>query len=218
MRDHTVREDSGAGLKVMMSIPWPVAYTAVEFELPLREIASFQEMGLPMTLRPAANAAIALARTEDDLIFNGSRETGVDGLLTVKGSQSVEGFDWNTIGDAANTIIAAITKLDGAGLHGPYTLALAPGLYNLLLRRYPQGEMTELQHLSVMVTSGIVKSPAIASGGVLMAYGKEFASIVLGQDIMTGFIGPESTGFRFVISESVFLRIVFPEAICVLRP
>nr|HID14514.1 hypothetical protein [Anaerolineae bacterium] len=52
-----------------------------------------------------------------------------------------------------------MTILDGAGFHGPYCLALAPDRYNLLLRRYPQGTVSELEHVKTMVTDGVFKAP-----------------------------------------------------------
>ncbi|MHB9030497.1 MAG: family 1 encapsulin nanocompartment shell protein, partial [Candidatus Latescibacterota bacterium] len=57
---------------------------------------------------------------------------------------------------------------------------------------------------------------AIGSGGILLASGVQFASIVLGQDITTGFIGPEGSGYAFSLSESIFLKINIPQAMCVL--
>ncbi|MHB9029744.1 MAG: family 1 encapsulin nanocompartment shell protein, partial [Candidatus Latescibacterota bacterium] len=154
MQEHMVRENREAGSSVLASTPWPLAYLHVEFRMPVREIAAFEEMGLPMNMRSAMHAALEIARMEDDLLFNGDKELRVDGLLNVPGSQTVGVTGWENVGAAADTIIKAINALDSAGFHGPYTLALSPNLYNLLLRRYPQGEMTELQHIGVMVSQG----------------------------------------------------------------
>lgn len=216
MQEHMVRENRETGSHILVSTPWPLAFIQVEFRMPVREIASSEEMSIPVNMRPAMHAALEIARLEDDLVFNGDTELRVNGLLNVPGSQAVGITGWENIGAAADTIIKAITALDSAGFHGPYTLALSPNLYNLLLRRYPQGEMTELQHIGVMVTRGIVKAAAISSGGVLLAAGAQFVSVVLGQDITTGFIGPEGSGYAFSISESIFLKINVPQAICVL--
>jgi uncharacterized linocin/CFP29 family protein len=58
-----------------------------------------------------------------------------------------------------------VTGLDDAGFHGPYCLALAPALFNLLYRRYPQGDGTELDQVKTIVTDGVFKAPALKNGG-----------------------------------------------------
>jgi uncharacterized linocin/CFP29 family protein len=121
------------------------------------------------------------------------------------------------VGAAADDILKAVTKLDGAGFHGPYTLALAADLYHLLFRRYSQGGFTEMGHLGTVVTEGIVKAPALSAGGVLLASGKQYATILLGQDLMAGFVGPANGAYEFIISESLALRLLVPQAVCVLK-
>jgi uncharacterized linocin/CFP29 family protein len=96
-------------------------------------------------------------------------------------------------------------------------MGLAPRRYNLLFRRYPQGEGTELGHLRTIVTGGICKAPVLKDGGVLLASGKQFAEIVLGQDMSVGFIGPAEENLEFSISESLVPVIHAPGAICVLK-
>jgi len=68
-----------------------------------------------------------------------------------------------------------------------------------------------------MVTGGVFKAPILESGGVLLASGRQFASIVLGQDMTIGFIGPAGGEVEFSISESLALRIRQPQALCVLK-
>ncbi len=216
MQERTVRENQAAGSSISVSAPWPLAFLHAEFRIPVREIASFEDGNVPFNIRPAMEAAREVARMEDGLVFNGDADMKVDGLLNVPGGKTVAISGWESVGGAAETVIEAVTTLDRAGYPGPYTLALAPELYNRLLRRYQQGMMTELQHIQVMVTGGIYKSATIGSGGVLLAAGSQFASIVLGQDITAGFIGPEGSGYVFSVSESLFLKINVPEAICVL--
>ena len=62
--------------------------------------------------------------------------------MNVEGAGSYSLSKWEKVGTAADQIIDAVTKLDEAGFHGSYSMALAPSLFNLLLRRYPQGAGT----------------------------------------------------------------------------
>lgn len=205
------------GAEVVSSGVVPVLSISDRFTLPVRDIANFEQYGLVLDLGGAARAAMRCARKEDDLLFNGSRELGVSGLLAARGVQSSKLKPWTEVGTAAEDIMAAINKLDAVGCHGPYTMALTPERYNVLFRRYPQGPGTELEHVSQMVAEGIVKAPALASGGVLLAAGVQFAAIILGQDLVTGFVGPSGGDYEFRISESLALRLVQPEAVCVLK-
>jgi uncharacterized linocin/CFP29 family protein len=107
--------------------------------------------------------------------------------------------------------------LDEAGYHGPYALALSPARFNLLYRRYLQGIGTELEHIRTIVTEGVFKAPVMKSGGVLLATGKKYASLPLGQDMAAGFVGPMGDSFEFSVSESLALLIREPASICVLK-
>lgn len=185
------------------------------FCLSKRDLAAFERDKVMLDTMPIAEAAIDCAKLEDDLVFKGAPD--VSGLLTTKGSNHLKLSSWEPVGTAAEDIIKAVTLLDDAGFHGPYSLALAPALYNLLLRRYPTSNISELEHVKTIAAEGIIKTPALESGGVLIASGRQFASIVLGQDMAVGFIGPVAEKLEFSISESLAPFIRAPKAICVLK-
>jgi uncharacterized linocin/CFP29 family protein len=193
----------------------PVSLIKSEFTLGKRDLASYEKDKLAIDLNPVARAAIDCAAKEDGIIFHGVR--GNPGLLTVKGSSSQAIGKWDTIGTAADQVIDAVTKLDNAGFHGPYSMALAPAEFNLLLRRYPQGEGTELDHIRTIVTEGVVKAPGMKKGGVLLASGSQYSSLAIGQDMTIGYIGPEANSLLFQVVESLALLVKAPESICVLK-
>jgi len=200
MGDAIVAPGKGGAPDIAASKAIPLALIRTTFTMAARDLASFEREGLALDLGSVAQAAMDCARLEDDLIFNGSKALDVPGLL----------------GAAGNKVQLAVTALDDSGFHGPYALALAPRRYNLLFRRYRQGNQTEMQHLQSIVTDGIFKAPILKDGGVLLNVGRAFASLVLGQDMMLGFVGPAENDLEFSISESLALRIRQPKAICVL--
>jgi uncharacterized linocin/CFP29 family protein len=191
----------------------PVNLIQKSFVLSKRDLAASEREGLPFNTAPVAAAALDCALLEDKIIFNGVQ--GSQGLLTSKGAGEQKLTAWKEVGKAADEIISALTMLDNAGFHGPYSLALSPDRYNLLLRRYPQGG-TELEQIRSM-TDGVFKAPILESGGVLLASGRQFAAIVLGQDMSVGFIGPAEEDLEFSISESLALLVRQPKSICVLK-
>lgn len=195
----------------------PLAMLRSDFSLPVRDLVAAEQSGLPLDLGPATKAAIAVARQEDSLIFSGLGPLGGTGLLNTPGSHSVKLKPWKEVGTAAEDVIAAVTELDNAGFHGPYALALAPKLYNLLFRRYAQGNQTELEHIRQVVPDGVVKAPGLPAGGVLIDTSGPFANIVLGQDLVTGFVGPGAGEYQFSVLETIALWVRVPQAVCVLK-
>ncbi len=215
--DMPLEEKTSGNAKMSAPCLIPLAMIQSQFCVSVRDIASFEQMGLPLNLGQAAKAAMDCALQEDNLIFNGSKSAGVKGLMNIDGSSSSKLNSWDTIGAAADDIIKAITELDKTGFHGPYTLGLSSGLYNLLFRRYPQGNQTEMEHIRQIITDGIVKIPAIPSGGIVLNSGGEYANIVIGQDLMTGFVGPSGSEYEFLVSESAALNILEAGALCILK-
>jgi uncharacterized linocin/CFP29 family protein len=215
-KDKTIVGDTGIGLSASGTVP--VAQLSAGFSLPRRDLAAFEADGIEPDLGVVAEAAILLASEEDRLLFYGSAALGVTGLTNAQGVHTVRLASWAKVGTAADNIIEAVTTLDEAGFHGPYALALAPEKYNLLYRRYPQSDGTELEHVSSIVTGGVVKAPGLTEGGLLLAVGKQFAAIVIGQDIHTGYVGPTpDLEYQFTVSESIALQLLAPGAVCVVR-
>ena len=200
---------------LMTSSILPVLYLRQPFSLGTRDIASYERDGLALDTSPVAEATLACARLEDELIFRGA--LGVPGLLTAEGSNHMALSSWEEVGMAAEEIIRAITQLDNVGFHGPYCLALAPERFNRLFRLYPQGKQTELEHIQTMVTKGVFKAPILKSGGVLLAATVQCATIMLGQDMSIGYIGPTGDRQEFLVSESLTVCIRQPMGICVLE-
>ncbi|MGB7787663.1 family 1 encapsulin nanocompartment shell protein [Methanoregula sp.] len=192
----------------------PVNLVSTTFFLNKRDLAAVERDRLVLDSDPVACAAMACAAKEDDIIFNGILD--VPGLLGAEGSSSLSLTKWDKVGTAADQVINAVTLLDDAGLHGPYCMALAPAQYNLLLRRYPQGDGTELDHVGSIIGGNVVKAPVLKKGGVLLASGRQYSSLVIGQDMSIGYNGPAGDSLEFSISESLALLIRVPEAICVL--
>lgn len=204
--------ETEAGLVAQML---PLVLIQKTFSLGRRDLASYERERVALDTGPVAAAAGDAARQEDALIFGGA--AGVPGLLTAPGVHTLQLDAWDEVGVAAEDLMKAMTVLDGAGLHGPYALALAPDRYNRLFRLYDQGKLSELEHVQTMATGGVLKAPALASGGVLVATGRQYAAIVLGQDMAIGFVGPAGDGYDFFISESLAPLVRVPQAICVLQ-
>ncbi|HBG27172.1 MAG: hypothetical protein A2Y10_07355 [Planctomycetes bacterium GWF2_41_51] len=214
--DQPIEDKIHDDLKLSYNCWTPLILIQSSFKLSIRDIAAYEQTCTPFDLYNVAKAAMHVAQQEDDLIFNGSESVKINGLLNTQACQSMNLKSWDNIGAAAEDIMWAASMLENQGCHGPYTLGLSVNLYNLLFRRYPQGD-TEFRHISQFITDGIIKVPAIPAGGILLCGCSPCISICLGQDICTGFVGPSDGEYEFIISESVALKLTQPKAVCVLR-
>ncbi|KMQ53035.1 Bacteriocin [Chitinispirillum alkaliphilum] len=217
LRDELIEGDEDE-LSVWSSRSIPLAMISSSFKIDGRDLGHYTRDGVLFDMREVVSSTLECARKEDELIFKGSEALGVKGLMNTPGALSSELKPWRNIGDPAESIALAVEKLDKAGFQGPYSMALAPSLYNRLFRRYPGEEVLEIEHLSALVSDGIFKSSVLSEGGVLVASGAMYGSVVLGQDLLTAFEGPSGRSYVFVLSESVALRVNVPQAICALKP
>jgi uncharacterized linocin/CFP29 family protein len=197
-----------ASAVVSRALSVPMLYR--RFTISKRRIAAFQEMGGPLNLRPAEDAAQAVAAREEEFIYQGQPDFHLGGLLTVEGRQNVKAGDWDNVDEVLNDVITGVNALDGKGYRGPYGLALAPELYNNLFRRYPGSDLLQIEHLKRLCTRGIVK--AAIEGCVLVAC--DVGSIVLGQDLHVAHLASDAAHEHFAVSESLVLKIEAPDAIC----
>lgn len=213
--EQTIEGENQLTYTVAQHIPLIMLNTG--FAISSREIEAFSESGVEISPKNLIVETINICHKEDNIVFNGIKKKNLPGLLNYPGVERLKLKPWDQIGDAVEAVLGGIEKLDKAGFHGPYSLALSVQLYNKLFRRYPQGNTLELDHMKQLVTDGVIKAATISSGGVLLASGKEYASIILGQDLVCGFEGPSGKDFIFTLSESIALRMIEPASVCVLE-
>lgn len=198
--------EAGAVLGRAISVPM----LRKDFRLSIRRLAAHNDMQQPFNLTPVEDAAEAVAAREEEFVYTGQSDFGLYGLLNAEGRSHHDGGDWNDLDQALNDVLAAVNILDDHGFRGPYALALSPGLYNGLFRRYAGTDMLQLEHLRRLCRRGVYK--AQIDGGVLVD--PRVGKLIIGQDLMTGFVGQDGVHYQLYISESVVLRLDEPRAIC----
>lgn len=183
----------------------------------IETVASF---GLPLDTTPAAMSALFVAEAEDELIFNGNPEMGIDGLLTVPGRSTVGlTSDWSEEGSAYEDVVKAIEVLAAKGFHDPYALVVSPQLYGKLIRAYKNTNYLELDLIKKVVTDGVYKTPAIKGNrGVLLATGAEYMDLAVALDLTVIFVETAMMHHYFRVMEMVVPRIMVPAAVCTLEP
>jgi uncharacterized linocin/CFP29 family protein len=189
-----------------------------DFILYWRDIQQAKTLDIPLDFSGAANAAAQCALLEDDMIFNGSPQFDLEGLMTIKGRLTHIREDWMKSGNAFADILAARNKLLRMGHSGPYALVLSPELYALIHRVHEGTSVLEIDHIRELVTDGIYQSPVIkGEAGVLVTTGRENLDLAIAEDFDTAYMDTENMNYLFRVYESVVLRLKRPSAICTLE-
>lgn len=199
-----------------VSLTIPILYK--DFVLYWRDISQARTLGMPLDLSAAANAAAGCALMEDDLIFNGSAQFDLPGLMNAKGRLTHLKSDWMESGNAFADIVEARNKLLKMGHSGPYALVVSPELFSLLHRVHKGTNVLEIEHVRNLVTDGVFQSPTIKGrAGVLVATGRHNLDLAIAEDFDTAFLGDEQMNSMFRVYECTVLRIKRPSAICTLE-
>jgi uncharacterized linocin/CFP29 family protein len=194
---------------------------AKDFRLHWRDIETSKRLGLPLELGPAAAASAVCAQMEDRLIFTGcAHEEGEcecpgQGLLNVAGRNEIETAGWEEPGSAFSDAVAATEKLISAGCYEPYVMIVSPAMYAKLHRMMARGGRLEITFIKELMTDGVYQSPVLKPNeGIVVATGPENLDVVIGQDLITAYLGVDGMDHPFRVFETLLLRIKRSEAIC----
>ncbi len=179
-----------------------------DFKLKWRDIEAAEQYSMPLELAPIAVASAFCAQQEDEMIFNG--------LMNAKGCNSVVAQDWNVSGNAFQNVVSAIEKLTSEGFYGPYAMAVSPTLYAAMHKVYNGTGMLEIAMIRELVSDGVFQSHTIkGNGAIVLATGTENFDLVIGQDLITAYLGPDGMDHCFRVFETAVLRIKRPGSICI---
>ena len=198
------------------NINLPMLYK--DFKIMWRDVEGDRHLGLPLDVSTAAVAANYVAVQEDNLIFNGNKELGHEGLFTAKGRLTVKAANWEDTGAALADTVKAVGALSEAGHYGPYAMVVSPALYGKMVRVYGNTGMLELEQVKAIVSGGVYYSNVISGNkAVVLATGAQNVSLAVGQDLTTAFMGPANMNHLFRVLETVALLIRRPDSICTIE-
>lgn len=189
-----------------------------DFILYWRDIQQAKALNSPIDFSASANASQQCALLEDDLIFNGSEEFDIQGIMNAKGKLSHIRSDWMESGNAFSDVVEARNKLLRMGHTGPYALILSPELYALVHRVHQGTHVLEIEHIRELMTAGVFQSPMIKSGtGAVVDAGKQNMDLAIASDFDTIFLDQDNMNYYFRVYEAIVPRIKRPTAICTLE-
>lgn len=194
----------------------PIIYK--DFFLHWRDVKWSQDTHAPLDVANAIRAAHQVGHAEDGLLFNGSKDLGIHGLLDCPGSLKVDGGDWKKPGDSVRDVYSALRKLLDAYHHFPYVLVTSVDLYEALLKPVKESPVLELDQISKICEEGVLWSPQIPEKtAAVLSTGSQNFDIAVAEDLQIAYLGPSDMNYRFRVYESLVLRVKRPTAICVIH-
>jgi uncharacterized linocin/CFP29 family protein len=179
-----------------------------EFMLRAKQLLIAAQTPFGLDLGAVAIAATELAKEEDKVVLGGLME---------KAECHGELGDWSAIGGPFAAVAQAVAQLRATGFDGPFVLVLSPAMYARLasLMEYGRREIDLVQSL---VTGGIFQWTDMEDNAAMVISPQDWnMDMVVGQDVVTAWLGNTALDQLFRVFESVALRVKRPGGTCVLR-
>jgi uncharacterized linocin/CFP29 family protein len=205
---------------------------------PLPDVTGAQRQVLPLV---ELRAPFVVSRSEVDAAERGATDLDLPGLEEAGrrialaentavfhgyGAGQIRGITENTSHTALTlsadaehyptAVAEAVDVLRGAGIGGPYGLALSPGIYTEIVHTAEHGGHLLLDHLRQILGGPLVWAPGVECGIVLSLRGGDFV-LESGQDISIGYASHDADVVALYLEESFSFRVLEPDAAVQLR-
>jgi uncharacterized linocin/CFP29 family protein len=198
--------------------PVEVPVLSTDFTLAWRDLQEAERLSVPLSLSKVTAAASSVALQEDKLVFLGNDELGVRGLVGTPGAKTVKIRDWSQGENAFADTSEGLEHMLDAHTYGRTALVVSSDLYVALQRIQPGTGMLESQRVSALLDGGVLRTPVLPkSTAVLLSAGEQNMDLVIGQDLITGFLGSSDLNLDFRVLETVLPRVKNPDAVVVFR-
>ncbi len=190
---------------------------SIKFSIDARSVEWAKASGAEPDTSIPARAGAELARLEEELVLQGSKEAGFDGILTSAGVTKIPMSDWGEAGAAVNDVAKAVAKSVEGGGAGPFILALHPALYASLVAVHERTGVTELRRVEALVGK-VIPVPTLPEGtAVLVPNRKEVVDVAYAVRGDVEYIGPEDGAHLFRGRSLLALRLKNPAAIVLIK-
>ncbi len=205
---------------------------------PLPDVTGAQRQVLPLV---ELRAPFVVSRSEVDAAERGATDLDLPGLEEAGrrialaentavfhgyGRRQIKGITENTSHSGAHALRRRRAlphrrgrgrrRAPGAGIGGPYGLALSPGIYTEIVHTAEHGGHLLLDHLRQILGGPLVWAPGVECGIVLSLRGGDFV-LESGQDISIGYASHDAEVVALYLEESFSFRVLEPDAAVQLR-
>lgn len=183
-----------------------------DFTISWRDIENEQGAGV----QAARDSAVLCARREDDLIFHGDSALGIEGVFTAQGVNKLSLSDWNEGENPVFDIAKALEVLIDQGNSGERVLVVSTDLWGKLHRIQAGTGIMEVERVRSLVGKLFHSSRLKKNTAALIYCDPQNIDLVVGQDMITAYMGNEKLDHVFRVMETIIPRIKRPSAIAVL--
>ena len=106
--------------------------------------------------------------------------------------------------------------LKGAGIAGPYAIALGPRCYAGVIETTEKGGYPVLHHLGLILGGPVVWAPAVDGALVISQRGDDF-ELTIGQDVSIAYRSHDADSVTLELRETLGFIACSPEAAIALR-
>jgi uncharacterized linocin/CFP29 family protein len=181
----------------------------VPFSISLDELQDVDRGAQDIDLGSLDEAVRRLATAENSIVYHGWKGAGIAGIAQAAKHDPI------VLGEHCERyprhVAKAVEALLGAGIDGPYGLALGPEAYTRVLETSEHGGYPLLDHLRKIIGGPLVWTPGIEGGAVVSLRGGDFL-FDSGEDISIGYERHDAQTVDLYLSESFSFRVVTPEA------
>ena len=211
---HLRRLDAPAeGVEARQHVVRPLAQLRVFFDLSREAIDDVERGANDSDWQPAKDAAEALARAEDGMIFSGYPAAGIDGIGKASSNAAITLPD--DVSEYPDAVARALKTLRLAGVDGPYVLVLGAEAYTRLSEASDDGYPV-LKHIGRLIEADILWAPAIEGAIVLSTRGGDY-ELHVGRDLSIGYHSHDTEKVRLYLELSeTFLNLTTEAAVALL--
>jgi uncharacterized linocin/CFP29 family protein len=188
----------------------PLVELRTSFELNIWELDNITRGARDIDLDAMEEAAKALARFEDDVMFDGLKEAEISGMKQSSEYKPVAYPD--NVEDLPQTVAHGINLLQGASVEGPYTLLLGSEKWQNLTtcsQGYPlKRRIEEIMEGEIVVSQNL-------KDGMLLPQDNDDLLLTLGNDIAIGYDSHSHETVKLFFTEAFTFQVLDPAVIVV---
>ncbi|MEW5862582.1 MAG: family 1 encapsulin nanocompartment shell protein [Pseudomonadota bacterium] len=198
----------GPGVEARLRKAMPLVELRVPFELSRAELEALDRGAQDADLDPVREAARTAALAEDRAVFHGYAAAGIRGVIEAAAAAKCTLSEDYTV--YVGAVAEAIQRLRGAGIEGPYGIALGPRCYTGLTRTLVGG-FPVMEHVRRLLDGPVVWAPAVDGAVVLSLRGGDF-ELTVGRDFSIGYSDHTASTVQLYLEESFTFRVFCAEA------
>lgn len=203
----SIKEDSQKKVRYGVRNVTPLVETRVSFELNIWELDNVSRGAEDVDLTPLEDAAAEAAKFEENVIFNGLDEAGIEGLIPA--AETAINLPEGS-GEILEAASEAVTVFQEEAIDGPYTLIVGKELWQSIART-SKGYPLKRQ-LEDLIGGSIIYSPQ-AEDPLFVSDQDEDFQLVLGQDFSIGYEDHTTKKVKLFLTESFGFRVLEPAAV-----